>query len=770
VAFYGSLRRACARFDSFQVDLSSGELLRSGVCVPIQDQPFQILRLLLQADGRVVTREQVRTALWPENTFVDFEHGVNTAVKKLRQALEDSAESPKFVETLPRIGYRFLVPVEWVPETLGRNPLPSVVPITPPKPTLVPTLVPAKRQWKLKSAVALAILAVIVSTALLFNENSGLSRTRLGTWIRHVALGQNPERQRILSQRRLTANPDDTPLTGGAISPDGKYLAFTDSSGFYVRQVDGGETHAVPLPKGFEPLPESWFPDSAHLVVSWFGFQRNPPGSGHPRTGPPSLWKISVLGGAPRKLADEGSGARVSPDGSRIAFLTGRWDNEEVWLMAADGSDARKILDGGKESYFGPVAWAPDGKRFATVRAANGSGPELPNKRIEVYDPATGLSELSLSNPRLGDEVDWTNAGRLIYSVHELEPNQSDSNLWWTQIDPAGHSLGPPARITSDQALASSISVSADGRRLALLRRSYESDIYLAEIARDGKVLTTPRRFTLDERQDWPTSWTRDSDTVLFLSDRDGPDHIFKQNISDTQPELLVGGNDIRRAPRLTPDGLSVLYLVTTKVDDPAAELRLLRIPVSGGPSQLVLQGPGITAYQCASLPYTVCIYEQVDSTSEYYRFFTFDPAGTKGTEILAGKIKKGDGLDLWSLSPNGKYLVAIKSQNPYDEPALRIFDLAAGTERSIPLLEIGLAMGMDWAADSKSIWVGGYLGRGAWGTRSGILNVSLAGKVSVATKGFNPEIWYAIPSPDGRRLALMGRNQTSNMWLVENF
>jgi len=439
VAFYGSLRRACARFDSFQVDLSSGELLRSGVCVPIQDQPFQILRLLLQADGRVVTREQVRTALWPENTFVDFEHGVNTAVKKLRQALEDSAESPKFVETLPRIGYRFLVPVEWVPETLGRNPLPSVVPITPPKQTLVPTLVPAKRQWKLKSAVALAILAVIVSTALLFNENSGLSRTPLGTWIRHVALGQNPERQRILSQRRLTANPDDTPLTGGAISPDGKYLAFTDSSGFYVRQVDGGETHAVPLPKGFEPLPESWFPDSAHLVVSWFGFQRNPPGSGHPRTGPPSLWKISVLGGAPRKLADEGSGARVSPDGSRIAFLTGRWDNEEVWLMAADGSDARKILDGGKESYFGPVAWAPDGKRFATVRAANGSGPELPNKRIEVYDPATGLSELRLSNPRLGDEAAWTNAGRLIYSVHELEPNQSDSNLWSTQIDPAGH-------------------------------------------------------------------------------------------------------------------------------------------------------------------------------------------------------------------------------------------------------------------------------------------------------------------------------------------
>jgi DNA-binding winged helix-turn-helix (wHTH) protein len=104
----------CARFDSFHVDLSSGELFRSDVPVPIQEQPLQVLRLLLDAEGKVVTREQLRSALWPEDTFVDFEHGVNTAVKKLRQALGDGVENPKFVETVPKVGYRFLVPVEWV--------------------------------------------------------------------------------------------------------------------------------------------------------------------------------------------------------------------------------------------------------------------------------------------------------------------------------------------------------------------------------------------------------------------------------------------------------------------------------------------------------------------------------------------------------------------------------------------------------------------------------------------------------------------------------
>src|SRR5947208_9299792 len=128
---YGSVRRMYARFDCFQVDLSSNELFRLGVRVPIQEQPLQILRLLLEAEGRVVTRQQLRAALWPQDTFVDFEHGVNTAVKKLRQALADSAEHPKFVETLPKLGYRFIAGVDWVPDDNRNNLRPRVVPIAP---------------------------------------------------------------------------------------------------------------------------------------------------------------------------------------------------------------------------------------------------------------------------------------------------------------------------------------------------------------------------------------------------------------------------------------------------------------------------------------------------------------------------------------------------------------------------------------------------------------------------------------------------------------
>ena len=122
------------RFDRYEVDLNRGELRKEGASLAIQEQPFQILRMLLQAEGEVVTREQLCSALWPKDTFVDFEHGINTAVKKLRQALEDSAERPRFIETLPRIGYRFIAPVEWTLSRHNASPRPNVVPIATPEP------------------------------------------------------------------------------------------------------------------------------------------------------------------------------------------------------------------------------------------------------------------------------------------------------------------------------------------------------------------------------------------------------------------------------------------------------------------------------------------------------------------------------------------------------------------------------------------------------------------------------------------------------------
>jgi DNA-binding winged helix-turn-helix (wHTH) protein len=101
-----------ARFGLFELDLSAGELRRSGVKLRLQGQPFQVLAVLLERAGDVVTREELQQKLWPSDTFVDFDHSLNTAINKVREALGDSASSPRFVETLARRGYRFIAPVQ----------------------------------------------------------------------------------------------------------------------------------------------------------------------------------------------------------------------------------------------------------------------------------------------------------------------------------------------------------------------------------------------------------------------------------------------------------------------------------------------------------------------------------------------------------------------------------------------------------------------------------------------------------------------------------
>jgi len=122
--------------------------------------------------------------------------------------------------------------------------------------------------------------------------------------------------------------------------------------------------------------------------------------------------------------------------------------------------------------------------------------------------------------------------------------------------------------------------------------------------------------------------------------------------------------------------------------------VRLMRTSLSGGPSHLVLEAPRILNFQCARLPSGICVYGQMGS--EYYQFFTFDPSDGKRAELSAAKLKKADGFYNWNLSPDGKYLVMCKSQNPYDPPALRIISLTDNTERNIAVSSVKLILGID--------------------------------------------------------------------------
>src|SRR5882724_11933575 len=353
------------QFGTFEVDLRAGELRRNGTRIRLQEQPFQILSMLLDRPGEIVTREELRGRLWPADTYVDFDHGLNAAVRRLREALGDSAENPRFVETVARRGYRLLAPVNGA--------------IAPPQPQAVARSFLRRWWW-----VAAGSFAVLVGVLVGWHAGHHSSSTA-----------------RAVSERRLTANASENPITDGVISPDGKYLAFADAAHFFLRQIDTGETHAISLPSDFNAKPRSWFPDGTHLLATWVAGPREPT----------SIWEVSLIGGSPRKLIDQGSWPVVSPDGSQVVFLTAeteskqlffmRSENREIWLMRADGDGARKLIHGGAD-FFAAPAWAPDGKHIAYVRTRYSVGMPWIRNRLEILDLASGQINQVVETPSLG--------------------------------------------------------------------------------------------------------------------------------------------------------------------------------------------------------------------------------------------------------------------------------------------------------------------------------------------------------------------------------
>ena len=250
----------------------------------------------------------------------------------------------------------------------------------------------------------------------------------------------------------MTANPSEYPISSAALSYDGKYLAFSDDNGSYLRQVDTGETHPLALPEGFRAKPVSWFPDGSHILATSLAGSSREPG----------LWQISALGGSPRKLADQGREAAVSPEGTQIAFLKGTSQSQELWVMGADGEQPRKLA-GQTGDLFRSPAWSQDGKRIAFLRGVYRVGTYGIQPQIEILDLATNQRWVVSSEARLGPALAWA-GDRMVYVLNEASPSQNDSNLWSLKIDArTGKPLGPATRITSSAGAIRYLSGSADG-------------------------------------------------------------------------------------------------------------------------------------------------------------------------------------------------------------------------------------------------------------------------------------------------------------------
>lgn len=715
------------RFGSFEVSPRGGELRRNGSKIKLQEQPFQVLTLLLAKPGEVVTREELRDKLWPANTFVDFDHGLNAAVKRLRDALGDSAENPRFIETLARRGYRFIAPV--VNEGAGT----SAAATSPADPTVTCPFI--RRHWT-RVGAALSVLAIATSAG----------------WV--AARRFNPRVHMV--EQRLTANPPSDPVLSATVSPDTRYLAYADSAGLFVRITQTGETHRVVLHEGFKVRPTSWFPDSSHMLVTlvqdpgakWEGEKA-------------SLWNASVFGGAPRKLMDSAGHGVVSSDGAQIIFLRMVSMFPQIWWMRADGQEARKLLSEPQHSYHS-LAWAPSGRRFAFLdqifHPMYGGG----TASLRIYDLGSGKTSDVLSSPRIGPGLAWTPDDRLIYSQRELPPNQADSNLWAQKIDPATDKpMGESVRLTNGPDAKTDMSISGDGKRLTFLRRSSDADIFVGELSAADDRFIAIERLHLEEHRQLPLAWTPDNKSVMFISDRDGPFHLFKQSTDQVTPDLVLGGDSSISVVRPNPDYSAILVVVLPKKQDGAEPSRIEEIPFSGGNPRFILADRDIHNFQCARAPSSVCVYSR-DAVGRM-QFYSFDLATGKKTPLP--KLSGAEWQN-WTLSPDGTMLALANWRHEEHDPTIELLRLQGGPARVLTVHNAFRISSIDFAADGRGIWT---VVQEASGARA-LLNVELSGRVKPVFQENQNVLGWAIPSPDGHRLAFWEASGSANAWLLQGF
>lgn len=743
--------RPSFRFGEFELDAANGELRKAGISLKLHPQPFQVLILLLQHPGQLVSRDEIRSCLWGGNTFVDFERGINSCVNQIRVTLRDDSEKPRYIETVPRRGYRFIASVS--------TQLPPAQVASPDAHAPDLQVVPSKSHETALALRKLRILPLIVSASVTLAV--GLA---IYLWIS----GGTP---RELRETQLTANSSDNPVTGDAISPDGEYLAYSDKKGVHIKLLATGETQT--LSQTSSDWYFAWFPDSTRFLGS--------------EISRPGLWSFSLIGGAPSKLLEDGTLGSVSPDGSLVAFTrnTGRVGDREMWLIGSDGSNLRKILEVAEDAAVQNPEWSPDGKRVAyyiqrqfpdkleaTVEIRDLNGGPL----IDVYSEAAP----TLERTKLRD-FQWLPGGSIIFSLAEPDSDLVNSfsircNLWELRLD---SSTGLPSkalrRLTNWPGGADVVLpyVTSDGKRLSVLKMTASVSVYLGDFDAEGKHISSPRRLTATDGWNNAPVWDRNSRAIFFESNRDGRLRVFRQDISRETAEPVATGSGEASVPVVSPDGAFLLYVTPahSMAGGSLAPAQLMRVPIGGGPPEQVLSAHIFDSPRCSKAPASLCAIAEPAQDRKQMIFTAFDPLKGRGRELA--RIEADPDSDYaWDLSPDGAKIAFVRRVPRSDgkiflsRGPIHVLSLNGVLPRQINVKGIDIFREyVDWAADSK-----GLILAHPTDTGSEVLLVNLHGTVSVLWRHQDADPLRGVPSPDGRHLAILCGGQYNNVWMMENF
>ena len=680
------------RFGAFELDRQTAELWKNGTKLKLQGQPIAVLSLLLERPGELVTREEIRKHLWPDDTFVDFEHSLNTHIKKLRQVFDDDAETPRYIETLPRRGYRFIAQVEPAPNgspvvaDAADTATHAAAEAT--KPTArapEPASLPKPRRWK-------HAVAVLVACTLLGGLLYRFAAPNIAQLIRLHQLQQ-------LTVVPLTALPGN--VRSPTLSPDGTQIAFAwngenNSAGYdlYVKAI-GTEK---PLRLTHHPafwLSAAWSPDGRNIAISR--------ASSAEYTG---VYLLPPTGGPERKLTSRGfvsgwgSAIGWSPDGRYLAYLD-RPENAKtsisVWLylLRLDTLE-RTAVKTGCDTVFDP-SFSPRGDYLAWV---------CRDTQAIFSVNAQRLSDgRTIRLTQIEDEIDgmaWSGDGRRILF------SSSSGNLWETSRARPGDKQKLPFGYGAQE-----IAVNPAAHRLVYVQGLTNANIWRLDLQ-----ASPPRadKLIVSSRQQLSPSISPDGSKIAFESDRTGPNEVWVCDADGSNPiQLSSFGIKVTGTPRWSPDGKWVafdsraggeanIYLVDPQGGVP----RKLEIDIHGNsvPSwshdgkwiyfvngadvsdESVWKVPssGGHAVQLAKNPAVVPI-ESPDGQYVYFyrnrRVWRVNTDGS-GEQVVKGMPESGLAGGRWFPSGSGIYFMS----NSGGKDAIEFFDLSSQKVRRVYELE----------------------------------------------------------------------------------
>jgi Tol biopolymer transport system component len=595
---------------------------------------------------------------------------------------------------------------------------------------------PASSRWTLRLATFIGggFLLLLGGTGLLWRKYS------------------RPSPRAEITERQLTTSSRDNPIVGAAISGDGKYLAYGDNFGLHVRSLESGETRDIPQPPELGDTHVywsiRWFPDSTRFFAVSPAFANL-----HPTT-----WQASVTGGTLHKVRYDAEARSVSPDGTSVAMTMADEKTllmRELWVMDTDGGNPQKLLDAGYLGVLESVQWSPDGTKLLYIKR------DEHGATIEIRDVKGRASHVVLSDPQLRD-LYWLRDGRVVYVI--ANPGVAETcDYWAARIDEKTNAfVSKPVQLTHNRGFCvGDTSATADSKRLVFTEQSLEGGVYVSDVEAGGTRNTVPRELTLTEGVNSPNGWTADGREVVFMSDRDEKWGIYRQPLDGGAARPILLAKTAQRPdwgfPRPSPDGEWLLIEHMSRPTDPGIHNDLYRVPMTGGQEELIAQDIFLEP-SCAAPSVGLCAYSKIEKNQLI--FTSFDSQLKQRYEIGRSSFPDPKGGYDWKLSPDATKIAIFEmlTDNIY------LLDLKTQSLKHIVVKHWSKLFTMDWTADGKGLFMS------VLQPSCVLLHVDLHGNVQVLWEQLGGYLVFALPSPDGKHVAMPLDLQHANVWMMENF